>query len=157
MGDAIASPHLLRFNEKGDISVAYKVIFNCGAAIAKMPKRRRSREKQFMDDYTKAIHRRAYECEDQEALRKRMEYILGHTNQRGETEDLVTVSHPSYGEKTLPVRLPGVPQGYYPWERIVFSMDCSQKPFVFLPFKQFYDMRQGVSFSGCYIEIYKCD
>lgn len=53
----------------------YKVIFNTAAAAIKNS--RRDWERQLIDDFIRAVHRKEFDCNDDEALANRLGFIAG--------------------------------------------------------------------------------
>lgn len=133
----------------------YTVIFNTAAAISKMPKRRKNWQDQLRDDFLRAIHGKKFNCQDAEELRSRMNFIAGNSFPKGNIgeSDFVILSDPAYGERTEPIKMWGIPQGYVSFDQILQKADTDGCAII--PFRCFYDQRQKVRFSGCYVEVFK--
>lgn len=133
----------------------YIVQFNCAGTIAKMPKKRRDWERQLIDDFTRAIHRKQYLCESREDLIRRLEFIAG-SGGRGiswkDEENHVKLDSTAYDERVLPVQMYGIAQGYVNFEKILEPLDHG-KVSIFIKFRDFYDIRQRCLFDGCYVEV----
>jgi len=134
----------------------FVVFFNTAAAKTKT--RRRDWERQLMDDFVRAIHRRQYECGSLEELANRFGFIAHAPHDSSEylrmTQDdanYVTLDSERYGTHKLPIAMYGIPQGYVSFSKILDSL--RKRPTYILPFDAFYDIRQRNDFKGCYVEI----
>ena len=113
-------------------------------------KNRTSWEKQLYNDFVVKLNGKEFVCHSKEEAIKRLEFIAGRKNSFPK-EDPITLKNKKYGEKSMPLQMPGVAQGYVDLEA---SLKKAEENWVYrIPFNNFYDLRQKAFFENCFVEI----
>jgi hypothetical protein len=133
----------------------YIVRFNTAGAIARMPKTRRTRERELIDGFIRVINGKYYHCDDYGSLMVRLEFIAGRNSSSellADPENFVTITDNDGNEVQLPAQMYGFAQGYVDFDKALEPLRHGRVS-VFIPFEDFYDARQANLFKGCYIEV----
>jgi len=131
------------------------VLFNTAAAKTKAT--RRGWERQLIDDFIRAVHRKQYECDSYEVLIARLKLIDGSELMPEGPENFIEVEKKQYGKQRLPIKMYGIAQGYIPFDKVLKPLVERTESSVFIPFRNFYDMRQirNGLFKRCFVEVHR--
>lgn len=141
----------------------YKVRFNTAGF---QNKNRRGWERQLMNDFAVAINGKEFECETDLDLKNRLSFIAGY-GYSSENKDQSKVwdeyehnennyfdlTSKKYNTQRLRYGMYGIAQGYISIDNILEQV--KKKGYYKILFKNFYDIRQGNFFKGCFVEITK--
>lgn len=129
----------------------YKVRFNTAEF---QNKNRRGWERQLMNDFAVAINGKEFECKTDLDLQNRIAFIAGYVCiGNKDPNNFFKLESNKYGVQRLKYGMYGIPQGYISMDYILEQV--KKKEYYKIPFKSFYDIRQGNFFKGCYVEINK--
>lgn len=126
---------------------------------------RRHWEDQLKNDFAVAINGKEFECETEQDLSDRLCFIAGYCFYNDEDitrwsqyqKDNDNYINIKYRDGDVDYKLPygvyGIAQGYIDIDKVINKVN--ETGFKAIPFGDFYDLRQGNFFKGCFIEIWK--
>lgn len=128
----------------------YKIRFNTEKFDSR---RRRDWNNQLYNDFAVAINGKEYICDSREQALDRLKFIAGisSTIDQSREENHIYLEDERYSKQFMPLRMPGIPQGYVDIEKRLDRAEQNGKESI--AFDSFYDLRQGRFFKGCFIEI----
>ena len=144
----------------------YKVRFNTTNFQSK--NNRRDWENQLKNDFAVAINGKEFECETELDLDNRLSFIMGgcYDRQKNNDDDMKVwdqyehdennyfeLENERYNTQRLKYGMYRFALGYINKDKII--EEVNNKGFKSIPFNNFYDLRQGNFFKGCFIEIIK--